>query len=198
MTSTRTAVIPSQLSDPATFSRTSFLDGIEINHGPTGVLGRFFLSAENTIRELGITISIASLKQIASAQLENKASWALFPPMLDVRLSPILETMSLHLPATIVAARWCLPKVGASMIQDCRPCRISPTTNLSFMRMGAFLVRANLRFNCSLRRRVASVGGLFIRARCGSGLIVEGDGWRDCCLEYPGLMHYHAGTPPIR
>ena len=72
----------------------SLIDSIEINHGPVGMLGRFFLLADQLITDLGITINRASLADLAGLQSAHKSSWALFPPMLDVRLSAIPEDMS--------------------------------------------------------------------------------------------------------
>ena len=72
----------------------SLIDSIEINHGPVGMLGRFFLLADQLITDVGITINRASLADLAGLQSAHKSSWALFPPMLDVRLSAIPEDMS--------------------------------------------------------------------------------------------------------
>jgi hypothetical protein len=72
----------------------NFLNTVKINHGPARVLGRFFLAAEKTIHDLGIELTLGRLADIAAVQAGQKASWALFPPMLDVRLSPIPEDMS--------------------------------------------------------------------------------------------------------
>jgi hypothetical protein len=74
--------------------RRSLLDNIQVNYGPASVLGRFFLAAEKTIRDMGIALELSSLGDIAQVQAGNKTSWTLFPPMLDVRLSPISPAAS--------------------------------------------------------------------------------------------------------
>ena len=70
------------------------IDSIQIDYGPASMLGRFFLLAQHLIGDLGITMSRATLADLAALQSRQKSSWALFPPMLDVRLSAIPEHMS--------------------------------------------------------------------------------------------------------
>ena len=70
------------------------IDSIQIDYGPVNMLGRFFLLAQQLIGDLGISMCRATLSDLAALQSGHKFSWALFPPMLDVRLSAIPEDMS--------------------------------------------------------------------------------------------------------
>jgi hypothetical protein len=80
--------------DLSTAPVRSFLEDIEINHGPANVLGRFFLVADTYLKDRGVTLSLTTLKAASLLQETYKESWAVFPPMLDIRLSPIPEAMS--------------------------------------------------------------------------------------------------------
>lgn len=75
-------------------SRSSFLADLKIDHGPPGLLGRFFLAAENAVRDRGVVLSFASLEQSAMLHDAQTKNWAVFPPMLDTRLAHISEDMS--------------------------------------------------------------------------------------------------------
>lgn len=75
-------------------TKSSFLAELEIDHGPPGLLGRFFLAAENAVRDRGVVLNFASLKQGTKVQEAQEQNWASFPPMLDARLAHIPEDMS--------------------------------------------------------------------------------------------------------
>ena len=93
MATTLANSIPQSLQAQAATS-PSLIENIRINHGPVGMLGRFFLLADQLISDLGITMSHARLADLAALQSGQKSSWALFPPMLDVRLSAIPDDTS--------------------------------------------------------------------------------------------------------
>ena len=65
------------------------LSNLTIKHGPTGLLGRYFLLAERLLKDRGLSIEVTGIEQASSTHVDNKASWHAFPPMLDARLSDI-------------------------------------------------------------------------------------------------------------
>jgi hypothetical protein len=65
------------------------LDDLRIDHGPIPLLGRFFLLADRILADAGVTLLRTTLAKAAETQSANVESWALFPPMLDQRLSAI-------------------------------------------------------------------------------------------------------------
>ena len=71
-----------------------FLEELRIDYGPASLLGRFFLQAESYVRSTGIKLAFGPLAEAADVQGRNVASWALYPPMLDCRLSAIDPGMS--------------------------------------------------------------------------------------------------------
>ncbi|MFV0296236.1 MAG: hypothetical protein ACK5JT_08975 [Hyphomicrobiaceae bacterium] len=73
------------------------LKGLQIEHGPIPQLGRFFLLADRLLADAGVKVFRTSLDAAAEAQAANVDSWAMFPPMLDTRLSPISEDESFAL-----------------------------------------------------------------------------------------------------
>ena len=54
----------------------------------------FFLQAEAYVKSAGIKLAFAPLAEAAAVQARNVSSWALFPPMLDCRLSAIAPERS--------------------------------------------------------------------------------------------------------
>jgi hypothetical protein len=75
-------------------SQPSFIENLQIDYGPAGLLGRFLLFADNYVDERGITLQFAPIAEAWRAQTANRDSWGLFPPMLDGRLSTLSEAMS--------------------------------------------------------------------------------------------------------
>lgn len=75
-------------------ARPSFVESLRIDYGPASLLGRFFLYADNLVYEHGIVLEFAPIAEAWRAQIANRSSWALFPPMLDGRLSQISNAMS--------------------------------------------------------------------------------------------------------
>jgi hypothetical protein len=73
----------------ATMPRWSkpFLESFTINHGPAGLLGRFFLLADETMRRKGFTLEFASPEELAALNEKNKDSWPDLLPCLDSRVS---------------------------------------------------------------------------------------------------------------
>jgi hypothetical protein len=79
---------------PASPHDQPLIESLQIDHGPITLLGRFFLLAQGLLAKAGVTLVKTTLAEAAKTQASNTASWALFPPMLDARLSAIPEDMS--------------------------------------------------------------------------------------------------------
>ena len=67
----------------------SFLDGLRLDHGPIAEIGRFLLTAEATVRALGITLSFARTSELQELQEKNAASWPLLAPWMNGKFSPL-------------------------------------------------------------------------------------------------------------
>lgn len=52
-----------------------FLDNVQVLHGPTNLLGRFFLAACDAAAEQGVSLSFTSLKELIAVNDENMRSW---------------------------------------------------------------------------------------------------------------------------
>ncbi|MCL4767327.1 MAG: hypothetical protein KJZ80_13935 [Hyphomicrobiaceae bacterium] len=63
----------------------SFLDRIEVRHGPVAVLGRFFLAADAAARSRGVSLSFASLAELVETNEANSDSWRPLLPLFDDR-----------------------------------------------------------------------------------------------------------------
>jgi hypothetical protein len=62
---------------------------LRIDHGPVGLLGRFFLMADTTARERGVTLSFASLQELVDVNRANPDSWMPLLPLFDPGLGGI-------------------------------------------------------------------------------------------------------------
>jgi hypothetical protein len=80
---------PSDLS-----SRRNLFETLRIEHGPHGLIGRFFPAAENILDQLGLRLVTSSLAELVELQTSNIVSWPLFAPMLDPRLGSVTAEMS--------------------------------------------------------------------------------------------------------
>lgn len=80
---------PSELS-----TRPNFFETLRIEHGPHGLIGRFFLAAESILEDLGLRLVTSSLAELVELQTSNVVSWPLFAPMLDPRLGSVTPDMS--------------------------------------------------------------------------------------------------------
>jgi hypothetical protein len=54
----------------------NFLRTLRIDHGPIGLLGRFFLKAEMAARLRGLDLYLASFEELAAVNRENRQHWA--------------------------------------------------------------------------------------------------------------------------
>ena len=62
---------------------SSFLDGIRIDFGPHGLIGRFFLHAETAARERGVAVSFAPMQQLVEINQRNPDTWRPLLPHYD-------------------------------------------------------------------------------------------------------------------
>jgi hypothetical protein len=56
-----------------------FLERLEIEHGPAGLLGRFFLRADAAARERGLTLWLATLEDLRVFNGRQNPDWPLMP-----------------------------------------------------------------------------------------------------------------------
>ena len=66
-----------------------FLTSFMVPHGPPGLLGRFFLSADSRLSERGITLRFISFDAYAELADRNADNWGSFNPMFDPRVSDV-------------------------------------------------------------------------------------------------------------
>jgi hypothetical protein len=83
--------------DHARPSRRSFLDDIEIMHGPRGELGRYFLRLETMLAQYGLAARLGTLADVARTNVENRESWGQLVPMLVPAEHPVASGASLGL-----------------------------------------------------------------------------------------------------
>jgi hypothetical protein len=62
---------------------------LKLNHGPIGVLGRFFLMADTAARERGVTLHFASLQELLETNKANPDSWRPLVPIFDPTLGGV-------------------------------------------------------------------------------------------------------------
>lgn len=65
------------------------LTELTIEHGPTNLLGNFFLRADTAARARGVTLSFASMADLIAANEQNRDSWLPLFPTYDVRCNTI-------------------------------------------------------------------------------------------------------------
>ncbi len=68
-------------------TRVPFLDAFRVQHGPAGLLGRFFLSADTRMKERGITLRFITLDDLVDLSEKNSDNWGSTNPMFDPRYS---------------------------------------------------------------------------------------------------------------
>lgn len=65
------------------------LDQITVEHGPTGLLGRFFLKADAMAQERGLSLSLAPLAELIEVNRRNRATWKPLVPLFDPEVGGI-------------------------------------------------------------------------------------------------------------
>jgi hypothetical protein len=91
---TRSSVVAVSGDSQAALLGRSFVEDLQINHGPANVLGRFFLFADTYMKQHGVTLTLSTLESASLLQDTHKDTWTVFPPMLDTRLSDIPKSLS--------------------------------------------------------------------------------------------------------
>ena len=61
----------------------SLLDGITLDYGPTGLLGRFFLQADAAARDLGVHLSFGTAQDLVKINKQNSDTWRPLLPIFD-------------------------------------------------------------------------------------------------------------------
>ncbi len=70
-------------------NETDFINEIEVVHGPPSVLGRFFLRADQAVRDVGIVLKFGTFEELAATNDANRESWPALTPLFDHRLCRI-------------------------------------------------------------------------------------------------------------
>ena len=68
---------------------TPLLSQLTVDHGPTDLLGKFFLRANSAARARGVTLSFASMADLIEVNQLNRDSWLPLFPTYDVRHNAI-------------------------------------------------------------------------------------------------------------
>ncbi|MEM7405305.1 MAG: hypothetical protein AAF458_08425 [Pseudomonadota bacterium] len=75
----------------------SFLEDLRIDYGPMGLLGRFFLRADQAVRERGITLAFADLPTVRAVNKQVQDPWWDLMPMFDCEAHSFSPNRSLAL-----------------------------------------------------------------------------------------------------
>lgn len=62
---------------------------LQVRHGPTALLGRFFLAADTAARKRGVTLHFARLEELLAANEANRDSWRPLMPLFNPALGGI-------------------------------------------------------------------------------------------------------------
>lgn len=65
----------------------SFLEQIRIDFGPPGLLGRFFMAADDAARRHGVHLAFGTFEDLLRVNLENRGSWRAIIPTFDPTFS---------------------------------------------------------------------------------------------------------------
>jgi len=61
---------------------------ITVEHGPVGLLGRFFLAADTSARQRGVSLAFATFEELLEVNRKNSASWKPLTTLYDYRACP--------------------------------------------------------------------------------------------------------------
>lgn len=67
----------------------SFLADVVVEHGPIAELNRLFLTADTTLREKGVRLSLGTAEELIAANRLNPASWSPIVPLFDPSLNDL-------------------------------------------------------------------------------------------------------------
>ncbi len=83
-----------QVSSTATAGQASHLAGdllthLQVDHGPRGLLGRFFLAAEQAVRQRGVYLEFGSFDDLVETNRRNFHTWSQLNRAFDASVAPI-------------------------------------------------------------------------------------------------------------
>jgi hypothetical protein len=83
-----------EVAMPNTFnqSRRPLFSEITVDHGDPGQIGRFFLTAEQLVRDTGITLSFAPMTALLEVNQANSTTWPHLVPALDPTFSTLSDS----------------------------------------------------------------------------------------------------------
>lgn len=76
------------LPRPGAQPHPDLVTDITVEHGPPGILGRFFLAADSAARRRGIALSFATFEELLEVNQKNSASWKPLTTLYDYRACP--------------------------------------------------------------------------------------------------------------
>jgi hypothetical protein len=63
--------------------KNSFINNLVIRHGPTELLGPFFLEADTACRQAGVTMTVGTFDELVRLNHEHAANWGPLIPLFD-------------------------------------------------------------------------------------------------------------------
>jgi hypothetical protein len=76
-------------TEPAPRLEGDFLNKLRVDHGPPGLLGRFFLAAEQAARQRGVYLAFGSFDEFAETNRRNFHTWGQLNRAFDPSVAPI-------------------------------------------------------------------------------------------------------------
>jgi hypothetical protein len=70
----------------------NFIDHLAIDHGPSRLLGPFFLDADAAARQAGVTLTIGDFSELATLNAANRDNWGPLIPLFDPANGPLHES----------------------------------------------------------------------------------------------------------
>jgi hypothetical protein len=75
-------------ASPAPERRTRLVTDITVDHGPSDLLGRFFLKADTAARQRGVTLEFGTFRELLQVNAKNQDTWKPITSMYDPRYCP--------------------------------------------------------------------------------------------------------------
>jgi hypothetical protein len=66
-----------------------FLDALQVVHGLPGLIGRFLLHVDHSIRQKGLVFEFATFEEVTRVNLKHQASWGQMNPMFNPDVADI-------------------------------------------------------------------------------------------------------------
>ena len=100
---------------------------LEISHGPPGLLGRFFLWADNAVRNRGVTLHFTTFDELAAVNKANSDTWRPLFPIFDPVLGGANPQTDSPSSVAMPTARWSQRRARGSMTGPARPFTMRPS-----------------------------------------------------------------------